>query len=163
MSLTERTQLDTTEDNCISGSKIQPDWIMYKKVTQAIGCNLPWIPYKYALENCQTEDDFNAYFNATMHLQTEIKNIPKPCKQNIWTVTNFFDDRDWTYPNTEYNVMFLGQDLRVTIEEQDYIYAFKDFIGDFGGYLGLFLGGSFIGVFEWLEKVSENLRKRFLK
>ena len=73
---------------------------------------------------------------------------------------NFFEEREWNHPRTEYSITFLGQDLRVTIEQEDYIYNLNDFIGDFGGYLGLFLGGSFIGLFEWLEKIMEKIRQR---
>ena len=98
--------------------------------------------------------------NATKNLQAEIRDIKKPCKENVWTVINLFEELDWEHPRTEYETTFLGQDLRIMIEEEEYMYSFNDFIGDFGGYLGLFLGGSFIGLFDWLEKMIEQIRKR---
>ena len=157
----EKTQLDTTTNECLGNSLVKLDRIMYEKVIETIGCNLPWVQYRnQSKENCQTESEFESYLNATKNLQTDIKGIPKPCKQNAWTVMNFFEERDWGFPRTEYEITFLGQDLRITIEQEDYIYSFNDFIGDFGGYLGLFLGGSFIGLFDWLEKMIEQIRKR---
>ena len=98
--------------------------------------------------------------NATKNLQAEIRDIKKPCKENVWTVINLFEELDWEHPRTEYETTFLGQDLRIMIEEEEYMYSFNDFIGDFGGYLGLFLGGSFIGLFDWLEQMMEQIRKR---
>ena len=157
----ERTKLDTKTYNCIGKIEVAIDRIMYEKVTQAIGCNLPWARYKNESQNdCQTETDFESYFNATYALQSQIANIPAKCKQNSWTMTHFFEERNWTYPTFEHEIYFLGQDLRVTMEEENYQYGFNDFIGDFGGYLGLFLGGSFIGLFEIIEDFMDKLRQR---
>ena len=125
----EITQLDTTSNNCISNSLVQLDWIMYKKVIEATGCNLPWVQYRnQSKENCQTETEFESYLNATKNLQAEIRDIKKPCKENVWTVINLFEERDWEHPRTEYETTFLGQDLRIMIEEEEYLYSFNDFI-----------------------------------
>ena len=159
--MTERTQLDTTTNDCIRNSLLHLDKIMYKKVIEATGCNLPWVQYRnQSKSNCTTQTEFESYLNVSKNLQNEFKGIKKPCKQNAWHVMNFFEEREWNHPRTEYSITFLGQDLRVTIEQEDYIYNLNDFIGDFGGYLGLFLGGSFIGLFEWLEKIMEKIRQR---
>ena len=157
----EKTQLDTTTNECLGNSFVKLDRIMYEKVIETIGCNLPWVHYRnQSKENCQTETEFESYLNATKNLQAEIRDIKKPCKENVWTVINLFEELDWEHPRTEYETTFLGQDLRIMIEEEEYLYSFNDFIGDFGGYLGLFLGGSFIGLFDWLEKMIEQIRKR---
>ena len=130
-------------------------------MTQAIGCNLPWVRFKNeSLETCQNEADFRAYFNATRALQREITNILPGCNQNTWTVTHFFEERDWKHPDKESEIFFLGQDLRVTMEEENYQYGLSDFVGDFGGYLGLFLGGSIIGIFEFIEDFMKKIRQR---
>ena len=41
--------------------------------------------------------------------------------------------------------------LQVNIEKQVYVHTMENFIGVFGGYLGLFLGGSLIGFLECVE------------
>ena len=46
------------------------------------------------------------------------------------------------------------------MEEEMVMYDFKDFIGDFGGYLGLFLGGSILSLFEMLDKFIEKFKTR---
>ena len=161
LSLTERTQINTQTNECLTYRWMKPDQIMYYLVTEIIGCNLPWVRFKNeSQETCQTEADYKAYFKATKALQKQLANLPPDCKQSVWTVTNFFEDRDRDYPSTEYRWQFLGQDLRVTIEEENYQYGFTNFIGDFGGYLGLFLGGSFIGIFEIFEDFMKKIRQR---
>ena len=126
-----------------------------------IGCNLPWVRFKNeSQEICQKDTDYKAYFKATQTLQKKITDLPPECKQSSWTLTNFFEERNRDYPNTEYTWQFLGQDLRVTIEEESYQYGFTNFIGDFGGYLGLFLGGSFMEIFVMLEDFMKKLSQR---
>ena len=126
-----------------------------------IGCNLPWVRFKNeSQEICQKDTDYKAYFKATQTLQKKITDLPPECKQSSWTLTNFFEERNRDYPNTEYTWQFLGQDLRVTIEEESYQYGFTNIIGDFGGYLGLFLGGSFMGIFEMFEDFMKKLSQR---
>ena len=41
----------------------------------------------------------------------------------------------------------------VAIEEEEYMYSFEYFIGICGGYLGLFLGGSILGILEFFEGI----------
>ena len=161
LSLTERTQLNTPTNKCISNGGPKPDYLMYTWITQMIGCNLAWISSKNeSQEICQTNADYEAYFKATHTLQKRINDLPPECMQTSWTLTNFFEERDRNHPTTEYMWEFLGQDLRVTIEEENYQYGFTNFIGDFGGYLGLFLGGSFIGIFEIFEDFMKKIRQR---
>ena len=161
LSLTERTQLNTPTNQCISHRGIKLDNIMYTWITQLIGCNLPWVRFRNeSQETCQTETDYEAYFNATNALQKKINDLPPECMKTSWALTNFFEERDRDHPITKYTWEFLGQDLRVTIEEENYQYGFTNFIGDFGGYLGLFLGGSFIGIFEIFEDFMKKIRQR---
>ena len=161
LSLTERTQLDTETNKCISNNAVGRDKIMYNLVTKATGCNLPWTRFgNESQRTCQTEEDYKAYFNATKALQREFREILSKCRQDVWTVSHMFEERNRDHPTTEFGISFFGQDLRVTMEEEDYQYGFNDFIGDFGGYLGLFLGGSIIGIFEIIENFMEKLRLR---
>ena len=41
----------------------------------------------------------------------------------------------------------------VNREDEEYKYSFDDFIGNCGGYLGLFLGGSILGILEFFEGI----------
>ena len=42
---------------------------------------------------------------------------------------------------------------KVTIEKEEYVYSTEYFISVLGGYLGLFLGGSILGIIEAIEVV----------
>ena len=53
-------------------------------------------------------------------------------------------------------VLVMPKKQIVQIEEEVYMYPFEYLIGIFGGYLGLFLGGSILGIFEYLEQRISN-------
>ena len=65
------------------------------------------------MEMCETEDQLKAYFEAAKNIKQEFDKIPSNCKQDDWTLTNFFEERNWTKPGFAYQVMFLGFDMRV--------------------------------------------------
>ena len=51
----------------------------------------------------------------------------------------------------EYSLMLRFDKTEVVEEKEDYIYGFVSFVSEFGGSLGLFLGFSFLTVWEILE------------
>ena len=52
-------------------------------------------------------------------------------------------------------MIFLLQD--VNKEEEEYKYSLDYFIGIFGGYLGLFLGGSILGIVEFFDGIFSRI------
>ena len=81
------------------------------------------------MELCESEKQYEAYFEATKNLQREFKTIPTKCKQDDWTITHFFEERNWTKPGFHYQIMFLGQDMRVRFYPIfKIISTFSDFI-----------------------------------
>ena len=42
-------------------------------------------------------------------------------------------------------------ELQVTLEKEQFVYSTEYFISTMGGYLGLFLGGSILGMIECIE------------
>ena len=52
-------------------------------------------------------------------------------------------------------MIFLLQD--VNKEEEEYKYSLDYFIGIFGGYLGLFLGGSMLSILEFIEGIVKKV------
>ena len=52
--------------------------------------------------------------------------------------------------------------FKATIEREEYVYSTESFIGALGGYLGLFLGGSILGIVEYIE-VSMTKSKTIIK
>ena len=131
-------------------------------------------------EDCKTEEEFENYLKEIIEEQEAIERIPKKCQYKIWTLTHWVDvSRDG---NTSVNVGLLstrGQVctfsdhstyfsiifaylLQVNIEKQVYVYTLEYFIGVLGGYLGLFLGGSILGFFEWIENIFSKLCLKLL-
>ena len=52
-------------------------------------------------------------------------------------------------------MIFLLQD--VNKEEEEFKYSLDYFIGIFGGYLGLFLGGSILGIVEFFDGIFSRI------
>ena len=49
--------------------------------------------------------------------------------------------------------------LKVEVVQEVALYSWENFIADFGGYLGLLLGGSIPGLIEMLQSAFVRLRK----
>ena len=55
-------------------------------------------------------------------------------------------------------VVFFDFSLQaVNMEEEEYKYSLEYFIGIFGGYLGLFLGGSIRGIVEFFDGIFSKI------
>ena len=52
---------------------------------------------------------------------------------------------------------------RLTVKEEKYVYPLESFVAEFGGCLGLFLGFSFLGTFEFVAPMILKIASRFIK
>ena len=52
---------------------------------------------------------------------------------------------------------------RLTVKEEKYVYPLESFVAEFGGCLGLFLGFSFLGTFEFIVPIIVKISSRFIK
>ena len=146
-----------------------PDKDIEEIVIRQVGCNLPWSHLKLdGLKTCTSEVDFDNYFAELEKSQEKIMTKSKKCKYIAWHALHYDDE---TFEgNNELEIELLGlrnevssQTIfwmmydffflfsQITIEKQVYAYTGSYFIGALGGYLGLFLGGSILGLFEFIE------------
>ena len=58
-----------------------------------------------------------------------------------------------------YNLNLYYLIMQVDIEEEYLVYDFKAFVADFGGYLGLLLGGSIISIPSFMELLESLINK----
>ena len=68
------------------------------------------------------------------------------------------------YPDSEYYAFSLwAVSTKITIRTEVLIYSPTSFVADFGGTLGLFLGFSFVAVFEKIQTFGKAYKKIFHK
>ena len=148
--------------NCTTRKGFNPDEEMEKRISEYINCSPPWSSYKVQdLKDCKTETDFNNYLVALDHLQKEFKRIGKKCNYKTWKLFSISEqtlDGNGTTSIT-FEVIWSTEDS-ITVEKEVYVFTIAYFIGTFGGYLGLFLGGSILGC---LDSIESFIFKKFEK
>ena len=155
--------------NCKHDTDYVPDFEMEEMVIRKTECIPKWSTIEYnGLNYCTKESDFERYFKANIESQEFIANLPNKCKYNTWNALHYEEEK--TEGNTTLQIILISinpkvslkfevrninvdkYDFQVSIETEVYIYTTEYFIGTFGGYLGLFLGGSLLGLLEMVEK-----------
>ena len=64
-------------------------------------------------------------------------------------------------PTLGLDIMFAR--ANVVLDTQEYVYPFLSFVAEFGGFLGLFLGFSFMMIVEYLEVILASFKVKFMK
>ena len=141
---------------CMPNDEYNPDNEMVKVISNKAGCNLPWSKIKIqSLEDCKLESDFNKYLDGILKYQKDIIEIPRKCKFNIWTLSQFEDLSGEGNASVVFDMMVTeGQ---VDAEKEVYVYTTEYFISALGGYLGLFLGGSLLGIMNYIQSLLSNI------
>ena len=138
--------------NCTNQEGFNPDEEMTKLISEHINCSLPWSSFKIeGLNECKVESDFDHYLKALEDLQDAFKEIVMKCKYKSWQLFPIIEipiDGNGT-TSIAYDVIWSKEDS-ITIEKEAYVYTSAYFIGTFGGYLGLFLGGSILGYLDYI-------------
>ena len=176
--MTEKTCISKEIAKCVKDKSYNPDRAIMKQITEQINCSLPWSQFKLeGMEDCKSENDFEFYLSTIVKLQSKIKKVPKKCTFKTWTPLPYsksstdgkdtlivielsiIDSKVW---NTAPKIR-IPKIIKVTLlivsfqaiikEEEEYMYSIDYFIGICGGYLGLFLGESILGILESFEGI----------
>ena len=86
--------------------------------------------------------------------------IKPNCQVNIWKIRHYFDDN--THARSEKSQVWFGfaaLENKIIIEEEFQVYNIKQWIGDFGGYLGLLFGASIPSLFELLQSLFDKIKR----
>ena len=106
--------------------------------------------------------------NAPLSQIVKLTGCKRPCNYKEYKIvnTNLKEFAYIDYPKDQVVFCLWAVSQYTQIEEEVLVYSFESFIAEFGGSLGLFLGVSFMtiwdgmkGVFLWtmaLKKVSDN-------
>ena len=104
------------------------------------------------LQECRFESDFENYLTALDDLQDVFKDVGKKCDYKQWQLYPIIEQPSDAIENASIvcEVIWSSEDS-ITVEKETYVYTPAYFIGTFGGYLGLFLGGSILGYLDYIE------------
>ena len=134
-----------------------------EKLSQKIGCRLPWDRWSQQDRKvCEFENEFKQFeqtyrklYDAEFDEIEETISCKKPCTYNQF---KFVDSSPEIMPSLRKRnlVGFKAASRKTQIEEEVLLYPFTSFVAEFGGALGLFLGFSFMTIWEqirrWLGK-----------
>ena len=126
---------------------------MIRTISEHINCSIPWSSSKVPmLQECRFESDFENYLTALDDLQDVFKDVGKKCDYKQWQLYPIIEQPSDAIENASIvcEVIWSSEDS-ITVEKETYVYTPAYFIGTFGGYLGLFLGGSILGYLDYIE------------
>ena len=151
--LTERNLIS----NCTQNEDFNIDKEMMEIISQNINCSLPWDPFNATeLDECTEEKDYEKYLTAIYHHQKDFTKMEEKCKVNSWKALPTSENSQKGNTSIFYGINLNKKD-GISIENEVKVYTFPYFIGTFGGYLGLFLGGSILG---YLQMISDFFTSR---
>ena len=112
--------------------------------------------------DCQSSEDIKKFYDVVSGKEEKLKEIIiKPnCNIKMWKLTDVFADV-YSLKSATSKIAFRVASLtdKIVIEEEFQVYNIKQWIGDFGGYLGLLFGASIPSLFEWLQSLFDKIKR----
>ena len=161
ITLTKQTKLNLKHRPCDEDPSYSFSTCIKEKLSQRIGCRLPWDRWSNQDRNvCKSESEFQKFERDYIHLHTfeydimeEEVGCRKPCYYNEF---KFVFGTPEVEPSVKNIVAFWVASRKTQIEEEVLLYPFTSFIAESGGALGLFLGFSFMTIWQeirgWIGK-----------
>ena len=163
ITLTKQKKLNLKHRPCKEDPSYSFSTCIKEKLSQRIGCRLPWDRWSNQDRNvCKSESEFRNFERNYINLHTsesdemaEEVGCRKPCSYNEFKFV-FGSPEVNVRPSVKNMVAFWAASRKTLIEEEVLLYPFTSFIAEFGGALGLFLGFSFITIWQeirgWIGK-----------
>ena len=145
--------------------KIDIQKCLEQYIASRMECIIPWLANNLSQDKeslCQYPKEYATYvsllydevFKFDIGSIARIANCTPSCTRHEYSLKRMADYRvNWDNSTTVH--FFYGKD-RFTVKQQYYTYDFQNFLADFGGYLGLLLGYSILGIYDTLVKLVYN-------
>ena len=161
ITLTKQKKLNLQRSPCNEDPVYSFTTCVKEQLSQRIWCRLPWDKWTDQSHRiCESENEFKQFEkNYTSFGLAEFYDIleavgcKKPCAYNEF---KFVYSSPEEVPELPGQVILWPASKRTQIEEEVLLYPFTSFLAEFGGALGLFLGFSFLTI--WQE-----IRSCFMK
>ena len=156
ITLTKQKKLNLQRSPCNEDPVYSFTTCIKEQLSKRIGCRLPWD--RWSDQNrkiCESENEFKQFEqNYTSLALAELDSIVdavgciKPCVYNEFKFVSSSPEEMPDFPDT---VILWPASKKTQIEEEVLLYPFTSFLAEFGGALGLFLGFSFLTIWQEIK------------
>ena len=132
---------------------------------RTVGCHPSWDNYFGDFPNCTTlnqikehEELYELYYNADKYVIEGKTNCFAPCDFFEYSLVG----EKQTFAHTDSTAFKISLSLVSTshvVVAESLLYPFDSFVGEFGGALGLFIGASFLSVWDIIEYLASSMTK----
>ena len=156
ITLTKQKKLNLEKRPCEENPSYSFATCTKERLSQKIGCRLPWDRWSNQDRKvCESENEFKQfeqtytklYFSESDAIE-DIVGCKKPCNYNEF---KFVYSSPEVVPSIQNIVAFWAATRKTQVEEEILLYPFDSFVAEFGGALGLFLGFSFMTIWQEIK------------
>ena len=150
-----QTKMDKEERRCETSEQYSFTACVKNSISRGIGCRLAWdswsspdIPECTKVEQLlQFEEEYEKVHVFSRTSLAEKTGCHPPCSYTEYQLAN----DPLVYEEVNPRLIILLSSSQVAKRSEEYIYPIESFVSEFGGALGLFLGLSFMMIWETLE------------
>lgn len=103
------------------------------------------IHMSFSEKRCESQEDFEEFKKFAGSQQLLDFKGREQCERNVWTFTSLYTTTKKEFNGTKITILMPSNEVEIV--KQVRLYTMTNFIADFGGYLGLLLGASFMSFF----------------
>ena len=140
-------------------------------IENRLGCQLPWYDKSKNLPRCKESNQYKEFLKSyNWHASLDDASIAKftgclpSCRRNEFKMKVF---QEFSVPpihgQTYFACMFFYPSGAYIEKSYYYTYDFGDYVGDVGGYMGLLLGCSLLGFYDWFKRIYRKMLRRMRK
>ena len=169
ITLTKQKKLNLQKSPCNEDPVYSFTTCVKEQLSQRIGCRLPWDKWSdQSCRTCESESEFKQFEkNYTSLALADFDDIVdtvgcmKPCTYNMY---QFGRKEPSMIDFDSFSFSFWAASTKTIIRTEQLIYPLTSLVAEFGGTLGLFLGVSFITLWDnmfYLGRMCEMALKRY--
>ena len=131
-------------------------------LSRKLGCRLSWDSWSnMKIPKCTEKDDVENYENEWYQLAfmeqkklIEYTNCDLPCRYREFKIVG----KPIDLPSQNYGITLIFADTEIMESREEEFYSLSTFVAETGGALGLFLGFSFIALWDFAEQIWTKMK-----